>query len=468
MRLRMLDLFEKLSGLLSVVTFVVATFDLTSALAAKSYSTKLAANTSSTSASPSASSSMNSSISASTVSGANVTSGESSTSAVTAKPSEPASASAGDSANVGFARGEATTTIGNSASWRKAKETKFAYKMGSGFSSFANEREQAQFFAFGLRGDAKTQLADSLGFRIKAGAELSSGYAQSRFGDNVGKSGFYVQEAVMNWRLLDTSLARVYVSGGALDQGAFDAPLLVDEQAFPGVKESLVLGSSKEFRIKLWAQQTIPTSKTLSTKTVDAEVTPSFTTETAALEIRPVESLRLNAGVTHFTFNNLPSAVAQESVLYGNSISEIGPNTSRFKFRFDGLLATGEVEFDLMSKLTLVLRGHAIQNAAAEEGYRNAQLLQTGLIVRLPGEVELQPRAAVFFIEDDAAPGFYNSSKVGHTNRKGYAAAIDAFFQRQRFKLKAEYVEADVINFNINQSRQQTFTIGFETFYEML
>ncbi len=381
----------------------------------------------------------------------------------------PATAIRPDESPVGYARGELATSISNESSWRKSKETKFAYKLGSGYDSFANEREQAQYFGFGLNGDFRAQLMSGLSFRVKGGASLTTGYAQSRFGDNVGASGIFMQEAVMTARAVDSKFLRAYVAGGALDQNVFEAPLFIARStAFPGVRETLVIGNSNDFRIKLWAQQAIPTSKTLSTKTVDAEVTPSFLSETAEISIEPSDILNAKAAVTHFTFNNLPSAVALESVIYGNTVNEIGPNTSQFKYRFDGFMASGSLSLRLANSLSWHLFGYAIQNAAAEEGYRNAQNIQTGFKVSLPGEIDVTPTVSTFFIEDDAVPGFYNSSVAGHNNRQGFAASVDAYFQRQRFRVAAEYVDADVINFNINQSRQQTMTIKFETFYEML
>jgi hypothetical protein len=178
--------------------------------------------------------------------------------------------------------------------------------------------------------------------------------------------------------------------------------------------------------------------------------------------------LTVRAAVTHFTYNNLPSAIAQESIIYGNTVDEQGPNTSRFKYRFDGLFVHGGLDVDITPRFGWWVAGSAIQNAAAPEGYRNAQHIKSGFKIGLPGEVDVIPSFGTYFIEDDAVPGFYNSSGIGHTNRQGYAGAIETFFQRQKFKIRAEYNDADVINFNLNQSRQQSLMIGFETFYEML
>ncbi len=373
-----------------------------------------------------------------------------------------------DDSKIGYSRGESKASIGDKNSWRLAKETKFAYKFGSGFESFANEREQSQYFGFRIGADSSVRLLEALKFRARGSADVTTGYAQSRFGDNVGRSGIYLQDAVLTLRALDTEPVRLYLAGGALDQGAFDAPLFIARQPFPGAKETLFFGNSKAFQLKVWAQQTIPTSKTLSTKTVDAEVTPSLFTETVEMNLHPFEALRTTAAITHFTFNNLPSAIAQESIIYGNTVEEVGPNTSRFKYRFEGLIARGEFHVQFTPGFALNCEGYVIQNAAAPEGFRNAQFLRGGFEIGLPNDVILHTNLMSFFVEDDAVPGFYNSSFMGHNNRKGMGASARAMFQKQRFQIKAEYADAETINYNINQSRQQTLTIGFETFYEML
>jgi hypothetical protein len=113
------------------------------------------------------------------------------------------------------------------------------------------------------------------------------------------------------------------------------------------------------------------------------------------------------------------------------------------------------------------LGGYVLQNSQAPEGYRNAQFIRTNVTIGLADDIDLIPSAAVFFSEDDVAPGFYNDAYLGHNNRQGYLGAMEVFFQKQRFKLRAEFTDSDVINFNVNQSRQQTLSIGFETFYEI-
>ncbi len=369
-----------------------------------------------------------------------------------------------DEPEVGGAQAALSTTT---ESWRRSPETKFAYKIGSDFDSFANEREQSQFFGMSLMGDFRAQLLSNLTFRTKAGVSLSSGYAQSRFGDNVGASSVWLEEAYLNLRALNSRLARFYFTAGALDQGDLNMKILVNGQPFPGVRQTLVLGQDADTKLKIWAQQTIPTSKTLSTKTVDAEVMPTFMSETIELSLRPARSLKLTGQATHYAFNNLPSAVALQSQIYGNTTTETGPNTARFQYGFEGFGLGGSARYDFMPSFGVQVGGYMLQNTQAPEGYRNSQYVNGGLIIGLENEIELNAGGAVFFVEDDVTPGFYNDSKIGHNNRQGYSAQVDVDFKRQRFKLRAAFTDADVLNFNINQTRQQAFSIGFETFYEL-
>lgn len=347
-----------------------------------------------------------------------------------------------------------------------SRETKLFYRIGSVFDSFANEREQEQSIGLSLDGDLRMRLLPRLSLFARGSAQLASGYAQSRFGDQVPASGLSLQEVAMSVRVLNFDAAKLTMSAGALNQRELGADLLVSSQPFPGLRESLHIGS-KAFAVRLWAQQTIPTSKTLSTRSIDAEVTPSFMTETVELSIQPSDSLKAKSFLTHFLFNNLPSAVAVDSIVYGNTTTETGPLTSQFKYRFEGLVAGGSVEAELVRSAALGLSGYLAQNAAAPEGYRNAQKVEGFLRIGLPGDIDLTPSAGTFFSESDVAPSFYNSSELGHNNRVGWLAAIETLFKKEQFKLRGEYVDADLINPSRDQSRQRFFMIRFETLYDL-
>lgn len=360
-----------------------------------------------------------------------------------------------------------TTAASSSALAPRVREFQLFYRSNLGARSFANAKEQSQFTGLGLDLDTRVRLLPRLSARARAGLSLNSGYAQSQFGDKSPRSGVMMREAHLTWKAIDGETLRLGIRAGAIDQDSLNASLLVEGQPFPGVVERLEVGN-ENFTFALAAQQAIPTSSTLSTRAVESEVTPSFTTETAELEIHPWEGLTGKLFATHYRFTSLPSTVAIDSQALGNTIVELGPNTSRFRYEFDGFVAGGELNMRLSNSLSWSVSGHMLQNSKAPETYRNGQLVRTEFSLALPGDVDLKPGAEMFFLESDATPGFYASAERGQTNRHGWAADLGLWFRDERFKISGRYAEADVINTSLIQTAQRYFMIRFETFYEKL
>jgi hypothetical protein len=350
-----------------------------------------------------------------------------------------------------------------SATVRLPSREKFRWKFGLGGESFANEKDQAQTVGVGLEGDLKLSPLKQIEVRARAAARLQSGYAQTRFGDNTPTSGLNLKEAYIQFK----PVSFLSLQGGALDQGQLKSPLLVSSRAFPGVAEAISIGD-QALGAELRAQQTVPTSTTLSTRAVDTEPTPSFTSETLSLKARPLDNFSLKAFGTHYAFRSLPSTVATDSDLLGNTVTEVGPNSSRFRFEFDGYLVGGEAKARLTRGLVAGIDGQMLRNMQAPETYRNAQMAGAELQIGLPGDIDLKPRGEIFFAESDVAPAFYNSSELGHTNRQGWAADVSMTFKQEKFRLSARYVNSDMINSNLIQSRQAFVLIKFETLYDVL
>jgi hypothetical protein len=343
-----------------------------------------------------------------------------------------------------------------------------SWKAGIDGGSFANEKEQAQTAGFDLSARFRYRMFQGLEARSALGARMQNGYAQSRFGDNTPKSGLDLGEALLQLRYPFNSPSFVTLQAGAINQAHLNAPLLVSSRAFLGATEKIRIGN-RIVNAEIMAQQSIPSSTTLSAKTVEAEPMPVFTTETLRLNLAPAnERLKLSVFGTHFAFRDLPSAVASGSELHGNTVVDPGPNQARFKFEFDGWVAGGGAQVGLLPGLAWLLEGQVMQNTKAPETYRNAQLLSTGFEMALPGGVDLTPKGEVFFAESDAAPAFYSDARFGQMNRQGWGAGIEAVFKKQGFKIGGRYVQADVLNPNLLQSRQQFLMIQFETLYDRL
>jgi hypothetical protein len=345
----------------------------------------------------------------------------------------------------------------------KKKTTFIKWKLSLGGESFANDKEQAQTTGFGLVGDLRQILLPGLEIKVRAKMDLESGYAQSQFGDNTPQSGIRLDEAYVQYKPFGT----VILQAGAINQEHLNAPLLVDSQPFPGALEKFTVGTHS-YMAEFKAEQTIPTSTTLSTQAVSSEASPTFTTETLTLQAKPLDKvLLLKVFATHYAFTGLPSAVALQSETYGNTVVETGPNTSAFAYSFDGFLAGGEARWQITDHFAWRIDGYAIQNMQVPTSYGQAQDASTSVDIGLPRAITLTPKGEVFFIDSDAVPGFYNNSSYGHTNREGWAADLSAKFDEAKFKVGLRYVDSEVINSNLLQSRQQFMMLRFETYHDL-
>jgi hypothetical protein len=365
------------------------------------------------------------------------------------------------SANASTSGDKSVATAPSPANPKAPKKVQFRYRFGLSAESFQNDKEQAQTVGFGLEGDLRYHLLDNLEFKAEGRLVLQSGQAQSQFGDNVPTSGVYLTEALVTYKPLHV----FSIAAGAIDQSYLRSPLLVSSRPFPGVDEKLAFGNSKQ-GVEFIAEQSIPTSISLSTEVSDRDPTPYFLTETLNFITTPLQDLKLEAYASHYHFSRLPSSVAIDSVGFGNSSTgDAGSQTTQFLYRFDGFLAGGQGTLRLRPHWKLITGAQFLDNTEAPTAAGEGFLSYVETAVQTSKSFSFAPRVEYFFNESDSSPAFYNSSEYGHNNRRGYAGQIEMNFLKAGFKVKGRYVDANLINANANQSRQQYFLISFETFY---
>lgn len=368
-----------------------------------------------------------------------------------------------------FAQGPATqsllsTTAPASAQAKPSRRSIFKYKFGVEGESFANEKDQSQAVLVKADADFKYRLVSSLEFHTHLVGQWVSGYSHSQFGEGVPSTGLFLREGLLQWSPFGQYFS---VSAGAIDQKHQGSELFVSSRAFPGALEKIKTGNDA-VSLELKAQQSIPTSSTLSTKAVNNEKPPSFHTQTATVKAKPGSSWQVEGFGTHFTFKDLPTVVAADSELHGNEIEGDGPNSKKFRFEFDGFVYGGKSKLRIMRGFSAEVFGHVIVNTKAPETYRNAQMIGGELEIGLPGATSLRPRFESFFVESDAVPAFYNSSDYGHNNRQGYSAGLDLEFRDAGFVIGGKYIDASLINPGTQQSRLQYILVRLVTLYDVL
>lgn len=312
-----------------------------------------------------------------------------------------------------------------------------------------------------LLGGAK--LLDNLRLLGDVSVAGASGFSQARFGNDSLGSGININEAIVS----------VFPKGffsldaGIINQRFLGSGLLVSDLPFPALRQTLkgewqIEDTTIELGLK--AQQAIPTSRTLDNqKRSEKEGTPSFMTQTLYADVEFTKSTSLNASFSRYQFKELPSSVAFESRLLGNTVPYSTASQSQFLFDYRGSLYTLNARQELLSGLSLYGGGELIENDEAPSAYNRGFLTKVGVTWNF-SDHELDLSLANYFNESDSSPAFYNSSRLGHNNMKGQAYAA-AFTYEELFRVRVQYSDADVISPNLVNTRRQNLSVALETLY---
>lgn len=326
------------------------------------------------------------------------------------------------------------------------------------------ETQSAEVAGADLYADGKYQLLESTEARLFLRAKFESGRSQSFFGDIEPNNGLLVREAAI--KVEPVSFANV--KAGVISQDWLEMPLLVYRQAFPGVQGNLFYNGFESFQFGYAGQYMIPTSQTLSARTMDREPSPSFITHTLFANLGDRTQYSIFGSVNTFEFNKLPSQVAFESQKTGNSMEFIGgPNNSAFAYDFKGWFTRIGGWYRVNSAWEPSAEYAVLKNDEAPEAYNDGHILRVASKFHF-NDYALYVGYDTYFAESDVAPSYYNSWGLGNTNKRGNGGELTLEFKKHQFRVRAQYYQADVINFNGLQEDQQYFFLGVETGYDKI
>lgn len=336
-----------------------------------------------------------------------------------------------------------------------------AWSLGISGQTYSDQLDDQTFASVGLGIRAGVSLLQDLEFESGLSIVARSGFSQSRFGKDSLNDGINVHEALLKY----TPTHFLSLDAGIIGQRHIGSELLVSSRPFPGVRQTLSHNISN-YRFGLTAQQAIPTSRSLNSQTrSEKESTPSFLTESVFVEYqnRVNRNIRLRASATQFRFRNLPTNVAYESRLLGNTVPHSTPATSEFIFDYEGYLYGIDGDFNVTRDFAVDFRLNLLENTKAPSAFNRGYLIETGLSFGILRQT-LRASAMRFFNESDSSIAYYNNSRLGHNNREGYSVGIQALINN-RVRISSYFTDSDVINPNLVTTRQQHLTLALETVY---
>ncbi len=248
-------------------------------------------------------------------------------------------------------------------------------------------------------------------------------------------SGFYLNQVRWNYEVTEW----LSLDAGVLNQRRFMSPLLAYNSSYPALRQNI------EFKNNSWtwafvSQQALPTSQKLSLKTAQKEEPPMYLA--AAVSVQKTwpfgTQTRFIPGM--YQFNNLPSAVAYESCLRGNSsIGECLPN-SRFAYHFLGTDTYADITLNLPHEWVITLGGNYMQNFDAPKGQSQGILYELNFFKGLNTDLAMGWGFQYFEKQSDVTPAFY-APFMYENNRKGYGGNFLFTFSRRQMQLKGTFLQ---------------------------
>ncbi len=326
-----------------------------------------------------------------------------------------------------------------------------------------NQIANQQLFESKLNIESKYWLSDELSFDLEPSMKFQTGRLQALDGANAPSNSLGLRQAAVQW--LPSSY--FWFSAGALNQADLHSFLVADELPFPGARITLK-NSFNNWDLRWVAESSIPSSNSLQTGTNQVETVPVKNAAQMQVNWQPKSYLFSRNRIGYFSYQNLPSEVAEASALIGNTTTRLNDNQWAFTYKYQGIEASSDWQLPIASKIDLLLGATAAQNQAAPSTLNMGYSAATGLRYLMNSRHEFEIGSRYFHVEPDTAPAFYSNYQNFRTNRVGHSANLKWHLKKQKFSVGASYSEAQVLFADPSQSRLRGFEIRLETDYESI
>lgn len=336
---------------------------------------------------------------------------------------------------------------------------------------------RSQFFA--LEAGSATSDLTSIGLKLNMNIEyefdktfsfivepemsFSSGHQLGFLKEkSTNETGIYLRDGYARFQ----PFRQLHFRFGVLRQDLFNNPLFLRTSPFPGMRQSFSLSFAK-LTTSMHFQQLIPTSTTLSTKAVEKEDAPQLQTQTftASYQSNPW-SFALTGSL--FQFKDLPSTVAADGHLNGNSIRSNNALNPSFRYGYSGYTASAQMKWSHGERLQVALISSFLTNQSAPND-RNKGLWNE-LMFRHPvgHKYSFAYDISYFVNQKDSSPSYYNEWWTGHNNRQGLRLQSSVKNHLLGIELAATYIEHKPIQKESLFFAEKIFGLYLRTDYESL
>ena len=319
--------------------------------------------------------------------------------------------------------------------------TRYSWRAGIRGRFIDDELSEANVVGIVASARLEHEFSDWISTDLEMFLKAENGSSQSLFTEEFrARQGFQVGEAKIN--IIPTNFFSFHF--GALDQEYHYSDIFLFDDAFPAIMEKFTIPNLGPWHLFGYAQQSIATSSTFSTRSLGKEPTPYLYIHTLRFGYKDPEAIELNARATYFIFQDLTRGIAQDSRFYGNTVLGSGAPNARFFYNFQGWEAGLDAKVHLSDSWKLRFYNSYVNNSKAPRPKNRGNYATFGIRYVAP-RLEIEPSVGYLKVESDPVPGFFNSRFLGHNNRKGTPLGLEFRFPKEKLVFSTTYVRAKVI-----------------------
>ncbi|MBE8221511.1 MAG: hypothetical protein HAW60_02160 [Bdellovibrionales bacterium] len=303
------------------------------------------------------------------------------------------------------------------------------------------------------------ELLPNLLFQASVDLKASKKRLQQHiFGSN--DSGVY---SLRSAKLIGIPTKNLFIEAGILSESFWNKNLLISSSSsFIGFRQSWHILNIKNISVNWNLEQSTPPSDSNDSYRLNNEKLPYFFMSQWDIDWdigykKKQWNLKYNLFYTQYF--NLPSIVAFQSGLLGNSTRGDAASNSSFDFDFKIVGSGINLYYPLFGA---GLESYLFFNYAADKSVANARFLKLYFDKISLFSQDLSLVFENFFVEPDATISYYNSAAYGNNNREGFSVSLS--WKINNFsKIGLKYIQSSVINIDAFQEKLQSVSLGLES-----
>ena len=333
------------------------------------------------------------------------------------------------------------------SSWKTAFKTKF-FKTAATTNAIVSTE---------VYGKLIWKFWDTWSFHTQGLVIGRNGFTQSANDRDDRARGLHLVEGYFKWR----PFSYFFLEMGNIRQDFLQAPLLITDRTFPSFKGDLSLYSFSTSRLSLLFQFAIPDNASELVKRDPQRLPPLFFTYSALVNAPEFLFDSSIKGIfTFFYYDNLSSAIAGTSEIYGNEVDGQGSD-ARFRYDYVGLHNHLSLKKNFSNLWIGELGSEYLYNLAAPDTYNEGMRIYISIYHNYRNFMELKGITELFAVQSDSSVAYYSSEVYGRNNRRGFLAGLQSHFYNSGLTLGTSFVYGRPINVFKGRHIGQSFSISF-------